>query len=154
MTNLGRYEADYQTRAFVAYMGLGALTSDDAVYPTTYTDRDGHALDATYNYVMHFPKGRLPPSKAGVWSISQYRDNFYVRNKLDRYGILSSMPLKYNADGSLDVYIQAKSPGTDKEANWLPAPPSGMFNLTTRIYQPAKEALDGTYVLPAVTRVP
>jgi len=31
------------------------------------------------------------------------RENFYVRNAINRYGILSSMPLKYNADGSLDV---------------------------------------------------
>ncbi len=86
-------------------------------------------------------------------SFSQYRENFYVRNALARYGILSSMPLKHNADGSLDVFIQAKSPGPDKEVNWLPAPPSGMFNLTVRVYQPKKEILDGTYKLPPVMKV-
>lgn len=153
MLNLGRYGKDYETRAFVAYMGLGALTSDDAVYPTTYVDADGQALDAAYAYVMHFAKGGLPPSAVGVWSISQYRDNFYVRNPLNRYGILASMPLKFNADGSLDLYIQAKSPGADKESNWLPAPPSGMFNLSTRIYQPLPEAKGGAYKLPPVMRV-
>jgi hypothetical protein len=151
--NLGRYETDYQTRAFIAYAGLGALTSADCVYPSAFVDGEGHALDAAYNYVMHFPKDGLPPSASGVWSISQYRENFYVRNALNRYGILSSMPLKHNADGSLDIYIQAKSPGADKESNWLPAPPSGMFNLTVRIYQPKQEVLDGTYKLPPVTKV-
>jgi hypothetical protein len=42
--NLGRYGTDYNTRAFIAYMGLGALTSDDCVYPTTYVDSDGRLL--------------------------------------------------------------------------------------------------------------
>lgn len=151
--NLGRYGTDYQTRALIAYAGLGALTSADCLYPSAFVDGDGHALDAAYNYVMHFPKDGLPPSASGVWSISPYRENFYVRNALNRYGILSSMPLKYNADGSLDIYIQANSPGTDKESNWLPTPPSGMFNLTVRIYQPSQEVLAGTYKLPPVTKV-
>jgi hypothetical protein len=151
--NLGRYGADYQTRAFIAYAGLGALTSADCVYPSAFVDGNGHALDAAYDYVMHFPKGGLPPSESGVWSISQYRGNFYVPNALHRYGILSSMPLKYNADGSLDIYIQAKSPGSHKESNWLPTPPSGMFNLTIRSYQPKQAILDGTYELPPVTKV-
>ena len=151
--NLGNYGTDYQTRAFIAFAGLGALTAADCVYPSAFVDGDGHALDAAYHYVIHFPKDKLPPSASDVWSISQYRDNFYVPNALNRYGILSSMPLKYNADGSLDIYIQAKSPGADKESNWLPAPPSGMFNLTTRIYQPRQEILDGSYEMPPVTKV-
>lgn len=151
--NLGRYGTDYNTRAFIAYAGLGALTSDDAVYPSAFIDGSGKALDATYKYVMHFEKGQLPPSAVNVWSISPYRENFYVRNTQNRYGILSSMPLKYNADGSLDIYIQANSPGPERESNWLPIPPSSMFNLTVRMYQPAKSVLDGTYKLPPVTRV-
>jgi hypothetical protein len=153
MTNLGRYGADYDTRAFIAYAGLGALTSDDAVYPSAFIDNKGQALDAAYKYVIHFPKDQLPPSAVNVWSISPYRDNFYVRNTMNRYGILSSMPLKFNPDGSLDVYVQATSPGPERESNWLPTPPSGRFNLTIRVYQPVKAMLDGTYKLPPVTRM-
>jgi len=152
--NLGRYGTDYATRAFVAYAGLGALTSDDCIYPVAFVDGEGHALDAAYNYVIRLPKGQLPPSASGVWSFSQSRENFYVRNALNRYGLLHSMPLKYNPDGSLDIYLQARSPGADKESNWLPTPPSGPFNLTTRVYQPKKEMMDGTYKLPPVTKVP
>ncbi len=60
--------------------------------------------------------------------------------------------LKYNEDGSLDVYIQKDSPGADKESNWLPAP-EGDFRPVLRMYQPRSEALDGTFVLPAIRRV-
>jgi len=63
------------------------------------------------------------------------------------------MPLKYNTDGSLDLYIQAASPGPDKDANWLPAPAGAPFNLTVRIYWPTETVLDGTYKLPPVKKV-
>ena len=63
-------------------------------------------------------------TKNGVWSISAYRENFYERNPINRYGLLPAM-VKYNPDSSLDVYLQAKSPGPDKESNWLPIPQSG-----------------------------
>ena len=61
---------------------------------------------------------------------------------------------RYNDDGSLDIYIQAASPGEKKESNWLPAPASGPFNLTVRIYWPTDAVLDGTYKLPPVRKVP
>jgi hypothetical protein len=153
LLNLGRYGTDYETRAFVAFFGLGGLTSDDAVYPSALVDADGRVLDGASKYVMHFEKDGLPPSHSGVWSISPYRENFYVRNSINRYGILSSMPLKYNADGSLDIYIQATSPGPDKEPNWLPCPPSDPFNLTIRVYQPKQAILDGTYKIPPIRKV-
>jgi len=74
------------------------------------------------------------------------------------------MPLHDNPDGSLDVYIQAQSPGRDREANWLPCPPSGPFNVTARVYQPKKAMLDGqtknnlviqagTYQIPPIQKV-
>ncbi len=87
-------------------------------------DGDGKPLDGASGYRLHFGKDRLFPSHSGVWSISAYRENFYVHNPIERYGITSGMPLHYNRDGSLDVYIQAQSPGPDREANWLPCPPA------------------------------
>jgi len=153
MLNLGAYGKDYSTRAFIANVGLGALPKEDAVYPSAFVDSTGTALDGSHKYVMHFSKEGVPPSKVGIWSISPYRDNFYVKNALNRYGILSSMPLKYNADGSLDVYLQKDSPGKDRESNWLPIPPSGSYNVTVRIYQPKQSIIDGTYHLPPITKV-
>jgi hypothetical protein len=151
--NIGRYGTDYATRALIAWFGLGALTSDDCVYPSVLVDGDGNVLDSAAKYILHFAKDEFPPSASGVWSVSPYRENFYVRNTINRYGILSGMPLKYNADGSLDIYIQANPPGADKEANWLPCPPSLPFNLTMRVYQPSKPLLDGNYKIPPIKRV-
>ena len=63
------------------------------------------------------------------------------------------MPLKYNPDDSLDIYIQANSPGPDKESNWLPCPPSLPFNLSVRVYQPKTSLKDGTFKIPPIQRV-
>jgi len=132
---------------------------------SSFVDGEGRPLDGANKYTLHFEKDGLLPSHSGVWSISAYRENFYVRNALERYGIASWMPLVYNADGSLDVYIQARSPGVDKEANWLPCPPSGLFNVTIRVYWPEEAIIDGrtedhlmveagTYQIPPLIRVP
>jgi hypothetical protein len=151
MLNLARYGSDYQTRAYVAYMGLGAGLAEDIVYPIAFVDSEDKALDGDYKYQMHFDKGDLPASHDGVWSISSYRENFYIHNPINRYGLLPAM-VKYNPDGSLDVYLQAKSPGPDKESNWLPIPASGMINLTIRIYDPKKEALEPGYKIPPIKK--
>jgi hypothetical protein len=45
---------------------------------------------------------------------------------------------KLNADGSLKLYFQNKSPGADKDANWLPAP-KGDFIPMLRMYWPKDE---------------
>jgi hypothetical protein len=76
------------------------------------------------------------------WSITMYNaQSFFVANPINRYNIAAWMPLKYNADGSLDVYIQRDSPGKDKESNWLPAA-EAEFSLTMRIYWPKESMLD------------
>jgi hypothetical protein len=142
-SDVGLYGTDYNTRAFIAYFGLGALTKNDAIYPTAFVDSTGRWLYGDGKYVMHFAKDHIFPSHSGVWSISPYRGNFYVHNPIERYAISSGMPLKYNADGSLDVYIQADSPGVDKESNWLPIPKTGSFNLSVRVYQPKPEMFNG-----------
>ncbi len=57
-----------------------------------------------------------------------------------------------NVDGSLDFYIQADSPGADKEANWLPLA-KAPFTLLMRLYSPKAEVLDGSWKPPPVRRV-
>lgn len=152
--NMADYGTDYTTRAGIALVGLGAIQPRDVVYPTAFLDGDDKPLDSANRYVLHFDKGQTPPTNA-TWSISMYDpQGFYVPNAISRFNLAAWMPLKYNADGSLDIYIQTNSPGADKEANWLPAPPHGPFNLTVRDYWPKEAMLGGTYKLPPVKKVP
>jgi hypothetical protein len=79
------------------------------------------------------------------------KDGFQASNALNRFAIGDRDKLSFNADGSLDIYIQNASPAPDKEANWLPAP-TGEFNLAMRLYSPRREALDGPWTPPPVKK--
>ncbi|WP_244644036.1 DUF1254 domain-containing protein [Alsobacter metallidurans] len=149
---MGVYGNYYLKRAIVAQVGLGANLPEDAIYPLNLGDQDGRPLEGTQRYVLHFDNGATPPTNA-FWSITLYdSDGFQVPNALNRFAVSSWMPFQYNADGSLDLYIQNDSPGAGRQANWLPAP-KGPFNLTMRIYGPKSEALTGRWNPPAITRV-
>jgi hypothetical protein len=79
---------------------------------------------------------------------------FLTENELSRYAIGDRTPgLKWNADGSLDLWIGRSNPGGDKTANWLPAPKAGPFSVTLRTYLPRAELLDGRYRLPPITKM-
>lgn len=148
----GTYGTSYEQRAVIALAGLGANLPEDAIYPTAFVDGAGKPLASPMRYVVHFDEGKLPPANA-FWSITMYDDQgFQVPNPIDRFAIGDRDPLAFNPDGSLDVWVQPESPGKGKESNWLPAPRSGPFALTMRIYSPRPEALDGTWQPPAVRR--
>ena len=72
---------------------------------------------------------------------------------MNRQAIGDRSNLVSNADGSLDLYVQADPPGPDKEANWLPVA-KGPFTLLLRLYAPKAEVLDRTWTPPSITRAP
>jgi hypothetical protein len=147
---IGVYGNAYLKRAIIALVGLGANQPEDAIYPMSYGDADGKPFDGRNDYVLHFSKQDLPPVGA-FWSVTLYdADGFPVANALDRHALGDRDPLKFNADGSLDLYFQQNSPGKDRESNWLPTP-AGEFTLTMRLYAPKPEVLDGRW-LPAGVR--
>ncbi|MFH1028184.1 MAG: DUF1254 domain-containing protein [Pseudomonadota bacterium] len=154
--NAGSYGIDYMQRAMVTLIGPGLNYPQDAVYPFSEKDADGKEYDGAYHqYVMHFEKGRMPPVK-GFWSLTMYDPNFFfVPNQIKRYNLSQRNTFVTNPDGSMDVYLQAESPGADKEFNWLPAP-KGKFILMLRLYWPEAtppSILDGSWKPPAVKRV-
>ncbi|MFZ5450853.1 MAG: DUF1254 domain-containing protein [Thermodesulfobacteriota bacterium] len=151
--DLGSYGTKYLLRAAIAWVGLGANLPQDAVYPMTLKDAKGQLLTGKHRYVLHFAPNQTPPVHA-FWSLTMYNaKQALVANPLNRYALGDRDKLKFNADGSLDLYIQQKSPGKDQESNWLPAPENS-FNLVMRLYWPKKPVLDGAWAPPPVQRVP
>ncbi|WP_413301103.1 DUF1254 domain-containing protein [Bacillus sp. 1P10SD] len=148
----GTYGTDYLMRAVVAKFGLGANIPAEAMYPNTRLDGEGNPLSGEYQYVIHFDKDQLPPVNA-FWSLSMYgSDLFFVANPINRFTIGDRTEgLKYNEDGSLDIYIQNTAP-EGKESNWLPAP-KGNFVIMLRMYMPKQNVLDGTYEMPKVQKI-
>ena len=70
---------------------------------------------------------------------------FFHPNPLNRFSLgTKNKTLKYTPDGSLTLYLGAKSPGPENEANWLPAP-AGPFSLILRLYWPEASVLDGKW---------
>lgn len=149
---MGVYGNYYLKRAIIAQRGLGANLPEDAVYPLNLADTTGQPLDGANRYTLRFDKGSAPPVDA-FWSVTLYDpDGFQVANSLNRFAVSSWMPFQYNADGSLDLFIQNESPGKAMETNWLPAP-KGPFNLTMRLYAPKAEVLTGRWSPPPVEKV-
>jgi len=154
-TKTGLYGTSYRQRALVTAIGLGANRPQDAVYPTSEGPDILKKYSGEKKYVMHFDKGELPPVD-GFWSLTMYDASyFFVPNPINRYTVSQRNKLKVNADGSVDLYIQNESPGTDKEQNWLPAP-RDTFILMMRLYWPKEKSpsiLDGSWKIPPVKEV-
>lgn len=154
LQNVGTYGTSYKNRAMGAYIGLGVNLPEDAIYPASFVDGDGKPYDGSNRYTLHFTKEELPPADA-FWSVTLYdKDGYQVANPLNRFAVGSHYDdnqLKFNADGSLVLYIQNERPEADKVSNWLPAP-KGEFNLAMRLYSPQRAMRDGTWAPPPVKR--
>ncbi|MGC2400109.1 MAG: DUF1254 domain-containing protein [Acidobacteriaceae bacterium] len=150
---MGVFGNYYLKRAILAMVGLGGNQPEDATYPFNLADADAKPLLGQHKYVLHFNKEELPPVDA-FWSVTMYDEpGFQVANPLNRFAIGDRDELKYNADGSLDIYLQNESPGSDKESNWLPSPATGTLGVTMRLYAPKAHILDGRWNPPAIRQV-
>ena len=155
------FHGDWLLRAAGAKAGIYGNDAIEATYPMTKTLADGEVLDGSkHNYTITFAAGQLPPVNS-FWSVTMYdgKTQLLIENPIDRYLINSPMlpNMKKSADGSLTMYIQKDSPGSDKESNWLPAP-DGPIYLVMRLYWPKDTppsilpAGEGTWQPPAVVK--
>ena len=153
INTMGVYGNYYLKRAIVAMVGLGANCPEDAIYPLNICDAEGKPLRGENSYVLHFEPEELPPVEA-FWSITMYdAEGFQVPNSLNRFALGDHSNLQYNADGSLDIYIQAQPPEKHQESNWLPSPPHGQLGVTLRLYSPKPTVLNGIWNPPAIQKI-
>jgi hypothetical protein len=147
---LDGYDAGVFThRAAATYFFVGANLPEDAVYPNTTKGADGKPLTGDNKYVLRFSKDQMPPVN-NFWSLTMYdKDGYLVENPINRQSISDRSKTKLGDDGSLTVYLQADSPGKDKEDNWLPCPKEGQFKVYLRLYEPKKEVINGAWKPPA-----
>ena len=137
---------------WVSWSGIFGNVKKVSVYFAVADDDQGELFDGSkHNYTVTFAADQIPPAK-NFWSWTMYKlpQRWLVDNPINRYSIGSSTPgLNTAADGSITIYFQAKSPGKDKESNWLPAP-EGPFWPILRTYGPGQSILHGSWKLPQV----
>ena len=151
--NNAEWGTDYLNRTGSAKTNMFDNRPQETKYIYTNDDSAGRELNGQKSYVITFAKGQTPPVR-GFWSLTLYDEyHFFHSNPLNRYSLgTKNKDLKYDVDGSLTLYAGAKSPGKDKEANWLPAP-DGTFSLYLRAYWPEEAVLNGQWKPPIVRQM-
>ena len=154
ISNEAAFGTDYFTRTAVAKSNILVNSPNETKYFYQDLDASGGRLTSANRYTVTFARGATPPVN-GFWSLSIYNEHhFFVANSINRFSIgTKNKDLKFGADGSLAIYVQAEAP-TDpvQRANWLPAP-KGDFSLYVRAYWPKPEIAGGAWTPPAVQRV-
>ncbi len=138
--NTGDAGTDYLSRLDVAVFGLTANSAAQAIYYSGVLDANNKPMTGENKYTLTLtpPMDYAKPVSPGFWSVTMYdrKTSYTVPNPINRYHLADYDNLSKNADGSITLYLQGKSPGTDKESNWLPTPP-GPFYLIFRNYAPS-----------------
>ena len=145
---------DYLSRAVGALLGIYGNSAEEYLGVGYQVDANGQPFDGRCRYEIKFAPDALPPVGA-FWSITAYNaDKFLLRNPINRYVINSVMlpSLRRDDDGGFTLYLQAESPGPEREANWLPVS-ADAFNLAFRTYQPGPAIMDGAWQAPPVVCV-
>jgi hypothetical protein len=151
--NNAQWGFDYLMRTGTARSNMFDNRPTETQYFYTDTDSQGYQLDGTSQYEVTFPAGQLPPVN-GFWSMTVYnKHHLFEVNELNRYSLgTKNKTLNYGTDGSLTLYVGAKSPGKDNETNWIPAP-DGVFSLYIRCYWGKEAVRDGSWIPPFITKI-
>jgi hypothetical protein len=156
-TNWGRMAetSDFFGRSATQCMvGIVEHWVEEATKLRAFNDVEGNALNGSNNYLIHFDKKNIPHPKA-FWSITAYNDKYNLIDNEAKIWCLGdyTKTMKYNSDGSLDIYLQAVKPEGEKAFNWIPTLKGDDFNLFFRAYLPEKNWIDHSYEAPGVEKI-
>jgi hypothetical protein len=151
----GRLGDDYLRRAAdQSLAGIVANDPEEAVYLVSFDDAEGHKLSPRGRYELRFAADSLPPVDA-FWSLTAYTENDLnlIPNPARRYSVGDRTPgLVTGPDGGLTIYLQPRSPGGAKEANWLPTSARHPWFLVLRLYRPSKQVVSATWKCPGIIK--
>ncbi|WJH39386.1 DUF1254 domain-containing protein [Aliirhizobium terrae] len=149
-TNNAQFGLDYFNRTGTSKSNMFDNRPNETQYFYTDFDGNGKQLTGSGSYEITFAAGEEPPVN-GFWSLTLYNDkHLFHANDLKRYSLgTKNKNLKRNSDGSLTLYAGVKSPGGDREGNWLPAP-DGRFSLYIRAYWGKDAILNGSWQPPLI----
>ena len=150
--NASAWGTDYLNRTAVSISSMYQNTAAETQYNLRQLDAEGKPLDGNASYTVTFPKGQVPPVK-GFWSLTLYNEHkFFFPNPLNRFSLgTKNKTLKYAPDGSLTLYLGAKSPGAQNESNWIPAP-AGHFLVDSAAVLARGSVLNGSWRPPQINK--
>jgi len=138
---------DYHARGSLYYAIITSVKNYGSA--TFYLDLaetpNGQWLDGSKSYKLVMPPN-VPVRN--FWAITTYdlESASYIRN-IEKSSIDNTLKdLKWNDDGSVDIYFGAKAP-KGMENNWLRTDPNRRFFLLARFYGPEPGLFDGSFEL-------
>ena len=156
--NIGNWGTRYLDRAAAnLYLQYGNVRQAAYYAQAFLDDRDLVLSGASgQTYTITFAADQIPQN-GRFWSITAYTPDAIelVPNAANKYAVASYTPgLVTNPDGSITITLRTVGNSeTTVDPNVLPIP-AGQFNVMLRVYAPLGSAKAGTYVPPAVIRVP
>lgn len=131
----------------------GHKTGKGQVYMAAYTDQAGAWLDGACNYKLHLPAD-VPVEK--FWSLTVYdvSSRALIHNEMNKADLSSRMNLKYNPDGSVDLYIGPRKPSDESLTdNWIQTSPGKSWFTYFRLYGPKKEFMTKEWILLDIKKI-
>ncbi len=111
-----------------------------------HVDSQDRALNGSHSYLLRVPA--YPPAKHH-WSLTVY--DAEQRTPIDNAQCIASrsshLPLIYNGDGSVDLFVGA-APRIGWERNWISTPPESQWFAYLRLSEPLDAYFSHQFALP------